>query len=123
MNTYSEVSKSVSTTGYARPRAVLVVSEQAGRDIPDDVLDGEMFDVVHIESTAHAYSHVKKVHPDLVIMCMAPDDVEACRVLSMLKLDRETSDIPVATHLVIAADDEQRQVQPSAACASAARPF
>src|SRR5262245_9067002 len=42
------------------------------------------YDVVLVESTAHAYSHIKRVRPDLVILCVRLDDVNAFHVLSML---------------------------------------
>ena len=54
-------------------------------------------DIVYVESIAHAYSEIKRVTPDLVIVCLSSDDLDACRVLSMLRLDSETSRIPVLT--------------------------
>lgn len=77
---------------------VVVVSKHPGRDLPKGVLDVEGFDVVFIESIASAYTQIKRVTPDLVIMCLSMDDPDACRVLSMLKWDRETCHIPVATY-------------------------
>ena len=56
-------------------------------------------DVVLVEPTSHAYSHIKHIRPDLVILCMASDDSAGCQLLSMLTLDRETSRIPVVTHV------------------------
>jgi CheY-like chemotaxis protein len=45
----------------------------------------------------HAYSQIKRVQPNLVILCMRIDDTEGFQVLSMLKLDQETRGIPVLT--------------------------
>jgi DNA-binding response OmpR family regulator len=57
------------------------------------------YEVILVESTAHAYSKIKRVLPDLVVVCLSADDVDGCRVLSMLALDSQTSSIPVLTHL------------------------
>ena len=63
-------------------------------------------EVVLLESTAHAYSKIKRGRPDLVVMCMSDDDEDGCRVLSMLALDGETSRIPVLTYLTPAVGDD-----------------
>ncbi len=55
--------------------------------------------VVFVESTARAYSKIKRVRPDLIVMCLASDDVDGCQVLSMLALDAETAGIPVLAHV------------------------
>ena len=63
----------------------------------ETVLDAGRYDVVFVETTAHAYSQIRRVQPDLVILCLKMDDPAGFRVLSMLKLDPETSSIPVLT--------------------------
>lgn len=88
-----------------RPRTVAVVSGHPDQHVIEAVLGTVDHDVVLVEQTAHAYSHIKHIRPDLVILCMASDDTQGCLLLSMLTLDRETSRIPVVTH-VIAAEDE-----------------
>jgi len=45
-----------------------------------------------------AYSQIKRVQPNLVILCVRIDDAEGFQVLSMLKLDDETRGIPVLTY-------------------------
>ncbi|MEO8260505.1 MAG: response regulator [Acidobacteriota bacterium] len=64
----------------------------------ETVLDGGQYDVVFAESRAHAYSQIKRVHPDLVILFVRMDDMDGLQVLSMLKLDAETRAIPVLTY-------------------------
>ena len=64
----------------------------------ETALDAGHYDVVFVESTAHAYSQIKRVQPDLAIICIGMDDGEGVQVLSMLKLDPETRDIPVVTY-------------------------
>jgi CheY-like chemotaxis protein len=64
----------------------------------ETVLDMGRYDVVFVESTAHAYSQVKRVRPNLVILCTRIEDIDGFQVLSMLKLDKDTSAIPVLTY-------------------------
>jgi CheY-like chemotaxis protein len=54
--------------------------------------------VVFVESNEHAYSQIRRVQPDLVILCVAMDDADSLQVLSMLKLDERTRGIPILTY-------------------------
>jgi PleD family two-component response regulator len=67
-------------------------------ELLETVLDAGHYDVIFVESSAHAYSQIKRVHPDLVILCVGMDDVAGLQVLSMLKLDPETNRIPILTY-------------------------
>jgi len=64
----------------------------------ETVLAAGHYDVVFVESSEHAYSHIKRVQPNLVILCMSLEDGDGFQVLSMLKLDNETRRIPVLTY-------------------------
>src|SRR5580765_5644423 len=64
----------------------------------ENVLSAGHYDIVFVESVAHAYSHIKRVQPNLVILCVHFDEMDALQVLSMLKLDEETRAIPVLTY-------------------------
>jgi response regulator RpfG family c-di-GMP phosphodiesterase len=79
----------------------------------EGVLAAGHYDVVLVESVANAYSHIKRVQPDLVILCVRFDDVDAFHVLSMLKLDGDTRNIPVLTYTV-APEDEPEESAPDA---------
>jgi CheY-like chemotaxis protein len=61
------------------------------------VLGAGRYDVVFVESSAHAYSRIKRVHPNLLVLCLQMDHTEDFQVLSMLQLDDETKAIPVLT--------------------------
>lgn len=80
--------------GMATSQQVVVVSK---RPQLNGMLDSSEFDIVLVESTEHAYSHIKKLSPQLVIVCLDVDDLDGFRVLSMLKLDSDTRLIPVVT--------------------------
>jgi PleD family two-component response regulator len=78
---------------------VVIVNGSAGiLELVETVLDAGHYDVVFVESSEHAYSQIKRVLPNLVILCVRLDDHEALQVLSMLKLDEETRTIPVLTY-------------------------
>ena len=63
-----------------------------------DELDAGHYDVVFVESSHHAYSQIKRVQPNLVILCVRIAEADGFQVLSMLKLDAETREIPVLTY-------------------------
>ena len=88
------------------PQQVVVVSKQSQLNgLLETVLDAGQYDVVFVESTEHAYSHIKRLSPHLIIVCLDIDDIDGFQVLSMLKLDSETKGIPIVTCTVSADDD------------------
>lgn len=85
---------------------VVVVSKQSQLNgLLETVLDAGQYDVVFVESTEHAYSHIKRLTPHLIIVCLDIDDLDGFQVLSMLKLDDDTKYIPVVTCTVQQDDD------------------
>lgn len=64
----------------------------------ETVLDAGRYDMVFVESSDRAYSQIKKVVPNLVILCARIDELEGFQLLTMLKLDADTRDIPVLTY-------------------------
>jgi PleD family two-component response regulator len=85
-------------------RNVVIVSKRACQDVLDTVVDAGEYDVVFVERIAHAYSRIKHVMPSLVIVCLSTDDLDGFHLLSMLKLDRQTSQIPVITYTTTKGD-------------------
>lgn len=86
-------------------RVLIVNGDSDVLEMLEPVLDAGNYDVIFVESTAHAYSQIRRVKPDLVILCLAMDDAEALNVLSMLKLDADTRPIPVITCTTAPPDD------------------
>ena len=85
---------------------VVVVSKQSQLNgLLETVLDAGHYDVVFVESTEHAYSHIKRLTPHLIIVCLDIDDLDGFQVLSMLKLDNDTKGIPVVTCTIPHDDD------------------
>ena len=64
----------------------------------ESALEPGRYEIVFVDSGAQAYSLIKRVRPRLVVLCMRIEDLEGFQVLSMLKLDDETSRIPVIAY-------------------------
>ena len=64
----------------------------------ETVLDAGRYDMVFVESSDHAYSQIKKIPPNLVILCTRIDELDGFQLLTMLKLDDGTRDIPILTY-------------------------
>ena len=64
----------------------------------ETVLDAGRYDMVFVESSDRAYSQIKKVVPNLVILCTGIEELQGFQLLTMLKLDAETKDIPILTY-------------------------
>ena len=64
----------------------------------ETVLDAGRYDMVFVESSDRAYSQIKKVVPNLVILCTKIEELDGFQLLTMLKLDTETKDIPILTY-------------------------
>jgi PleD family two-component response regulator len=86
------------TETTAAQKVVIVNGDAQILELLETVLDAGHYDVVFVESSAHAYSQIKRVQPNLVILCVRIDDLDGFQVLSMLKLDAATREIPVLTY-------------------------
>ena len=64
----------------------------------ETVLDAGRYDMVFVESGDRAYSQIKKVVPNLVILCTKIEELDGFQLLTMLKLDPETRDIAVLSY-------------------------
>jgi CheY-like chemotaxis protein len=70
----------------------------------ESAVEAGRYGVVFIESIEHAYTQIKRVQPNLVILCVRLHEMNGFHVLSMLKLDEATRSIPVVTY---AAEEHQ----------------
>jgi CheY-like chemotaxis protein len=64
----------------------------------ESVLDAGRYDMVFVEPGDRAYSQIRRVIPDLVILCTRIEELDGFQLLTMLKLDPATNDIPVLTY-------------------------
>ena len=93
-------------------KVVIVNGSTEMLELLETVLDAGHYDVVFVESSEHAYSQIKRVQPNLVILCVRIDDADGFQVLSMLKLDEETRGIPVLTYASETEDPETEEGMP-----------
>lgn len=97
----------------ATPETVALVD--AG---PDDieylesVFEGHCYDVHLLNSRAHAHAEIKRLRPGLVVVCTSFRRLEPFQLMTMLKLDRETRDIPFVT---LAVEEDATQADEDAA--------
>jgi CheY-like chemotaxis protein len=94
--TYGEMDHSA----YPSRTVMVVNGPGAVLELFESILEPGHYDVVVVESGDRAYSQIKLVQPDLVILCVRMDEPASLQVLSMLKLDPETVRVPVITYAV-----------------------
>ena len=89
----------IEATGAQKAQKVVVINGTAEvLDLLESVLAAGRYDMVFVESSERAYSQIKRVQPDLVILCVRLDDLGGFQLLTMLKLDPETAPVPVLTY-------------------------
>ena len=105
-------------------KVVIVNGSSQILELLETVLDAGRYDVVFVESNRHAYSQIKRVQPNLVILCVQVDDPAGFQVLSMLKLDPDTREIPILTYTTEpdAEDDTEEVAEPNESEIFAAKP-
>jgi DNA-binding NarL/FixJ family response regulator len=79
--------------------SVVAVSNDALRpELLDRLLVTDCrYNVIVMESIEGGYSKIRQVQPDVVILFINIDDVEACQLLSMLDMDRGLRGMTVLT--------------------------
>ena len=71
------------------PVRVLAVSNDALRPkLLDTMVHESDYNVIFVESIARAYSRIKQLQPDVIVLFTDIDDVDQCQLLSMLQVDR-----------------------------------
>ena len=85
-------------TGVQATRRVVVVDGNTNvLDLLEPALGAGHYDMVFVESSMNAYGEIKKLEPHLVVVCARFDRPDAFQLLTMLKLDATTREIPVLT--------------------------
>ena len=101
-----------STPVTTAQKVVIVNGSAEILELLETVLDAGRYDVVFVESSQRAYSQIKRVKPNLVILCVRIEDADGFQVLSMLKLDEETRTIPVLTYTTEGDSEESEDDAP-----------
>jgi hypothetical protein len=88
----------------ALPKIAIVNGSGRALELFESAPEFHRFTLLSLRSRSGAYSDIKRLRPSLVILCARPeDDDDACRLLTILKLDHQTCHIPVVT---ITTDDD-----------------
>ncbi len=83
----------------ALPRALIIGAGPEALIGIEPMLGTNRFRVDFLDKHDTPYSAVRLLRPDLVVLCFAPDDDEACQVLQMLQLDPATRQLPIITYV------------------------
>ena len=95
-----------SCTVFAPTQKVVVVNGNAeALSVLETLLDAGHYDMVFVESADRAYSTIKRVLPNLIVVCTRVEALDGVQLLTMLKLDPETRVIPVLSYT--SEDDNQ----------------
>jgi CheY-like chemotaxis protein len=95
------------------PQQVVVINGDAAvMSTLETSLDPGRYEIAFVDSYAYAYASVRRMLPDLIILCTSLDEVSGFQLLTMLKLDPLTRDIPVLTY-TDDGDDARPQHDPS----------
>ncbi|MDP2324354.1 MAG: hypothetical protein Q8N51_10030 [Gammaproteobacteria bacterium] len=81
------------------PRALIVGAGPEALLFIEPLLGTNRFRVDFLDKSDSPYSAIRERRPDLVVLCFAPDDEEACQVLQMLQLDPATRRLPILTYV------------------------
>jgi hypothetical protein len=86
-------------TSSSLPRALVIGAGPEALLGIEPFLGANRFRVDFLDKDATPYIAIRQRRPDLVVLCFAPDDEEACQVLQMLQLDRSTRRLPILTYV------------------------
>ncbi len=81
------------------PRALVVGAGPEALIGIEPMLGTNRFRVDFLDKSETPYAAIRQRRPDLVVLCFAPDDDEACQVLQMLQLDPATRRLPILTYV------------------------
>jgi len=87
------------TTGSSLPRALIIGAGPEALMGVEPMFGSNRFRVDFLEKDATPYIAIRQRRPDLVVLCFAPEDEEACQVLQMLQLDPATRKLPILTYI------------------------
>jgi CheY-like chemotaxis protein len=91
----------MATTSIAPPltqKVVVVNGSAEALSVLETLLDAGHYDMVFVESSDRAYSTIKRVQPNLIVLCTGVEALDGVQLLTMLKLDAATRDIPVLSY-------------------------
>jgi PleD family two-component response regulator len=86
-------------TRLHRPKRVAVVNGSVALlEWLEPILEPGDYDVQFLDAAESPYAQIRVDQPDLVVLTLAVEDLDSFRLLSMLKIDQDTSRIPILTY-------------------------
>ncbi|RPJ79500.1 MAG: response regulator [Acidobacteria bacterium] len=79
-------------------KVVIVNGSTDTLELVEGLLDSGRYEIVFVSPDSHPYAQVRQLQPNLVVLCLRIEDIDGFQILSMLKLDEETRQIPVLTY-------------------------
>ena len=88
--------------------SVMAVSNDALRPelLERLLVDNNDFNVIVVESIERAYLRITQAQPEVVVVFMNIDDVDACRLLSMLRMDHGLRGVSVVVTCTTGVDND-----------------
>jgi CheY-like chemotaxis protein len=96
--TIEDLSTAHAMTPAHAQKVVVVNGSAEALGVLETVLDAGHYDMVFVESSDRGYSTIKRELPNLVVLCTRVEALEGVQLLTMLKLDPETRNIPVLSY-------------------------
>jgi hypothetical protein len=87
------------TSSSSMPRALVIGAGPEALLGIEPFLGSNRFRVDFLDKDTTPYVAIRRRRPDLVVLCFAPDDEEACQVMQMLQLDPATRRLPILTYI------------------------
>ena len=94
----------------SRQLALFVGADTDALSVVEPILDGRAYDVEFVDNDDEPYGTITALKPDLVVVTLQLDDPTGFQLLTMLRLDPETADIPVLSYV---RDDEVAALGPA----------
>jgi PleD family two-component response regulator len=102
----------VPTNGRVPRKVMIVNGGPQMADLVSTVLEAGRYELMFVETKEQAYSETRRVKPHLILLCADMDDHVSFQVLSMLKLDSTTKDIPVLLYTSDPAHPDEDDADP-----------
>ena len=82
-----------------RQLALFVGADTDALSVVEPILSGSAYDVEFVDTDDEPYGTITALKPDLVVVTLRLDDPTGFQLLTMLRLDPETADIPVLSYV------------------------
>ena len=93
-----------------RQLAVFVGGGADALAVVEPALEGRAYEIEFVDADDEPYATITALRPDLVVVSLDLDDLGGFQLLTMLRLDPETAEIPVLSYVK---DDEVSALGPA----------